>query len=488
MEQKRRQFRGGGVSLRITPRLAVSVGGGRSDAEQVFNVKSTGTLYFTNKRLIFYGIARSLTIDFAEITKLPLGPDHIQVQRENLPTEIFAFDSHWLAYERVRVLITRLWLCSTISLDNTHLKLGHESWDIPPLDSNHESADSEDAYSEEIESLHEAIDLSGTVSEVDLDTFESLVRKVRNFDGLPGTRPTYAHFLIDFSRDILIARIFDRYAKGELGVARVRDSIARIKSAQRLMSQHIVDFEVTAQQRMLAWPANHQLAGTDGPIGRLLEAQLSDPGFLGAGVGSEEPSEMERRQKASLLVFCLAFEAEAVAKSHHLTHLTDSQVLAYMAFREAGEETFGEYLDPGIAVELDRSTMFSAIFGKRSVALLDCFIRYMGELIPKEFEHYYYKTKTDIKLEIFHRARPQSSPIASYKEILRIADGLWAHTAKHAASAVHSHKANAKSVAPSLDLDLPVSYRLNRLKQLFDNNDITALEYQRQRQRILGEL
>ena len=242
MEKSRRKYSGAGISVRITKGITLRAGGGQSDPEEVFNTRSAGTLYFTNKRFIFHGSAKSTTIELSEIAQLPLGPDHFQVIRDNLPTEIFTFATHWLNSEKVRALVVRLWLSNAAGDSDEYITSEDSDWVEPDVE------DATDALSqqslEEIEALHGAIASEGVPTEADLSSFENLVNTVLAWDVLLEKKREYPHCLIDSSRSDLITRVFSAHEHRDISADFAKTILARLRASRRLVSPHVADFEI----------------------------------------------------------------------------------------------------------------------------------------------------------------------------------------------------------------------------------------------------
>ena len=200
----------------------------------------------------------------------------------------------------------------------------------------------------------------------------------------------------------------------------------------------------------------------------------------------EGGTEWLRKAQGREIIVSLIHESEALSKKHNIASLKDSQVFAYIAVRAAGEDTFAEYIDPDISLELYKSPMFGAAFGIKWLELVDEFVVNMGASIPKEFKTYYNTTRANIRPEIERRVRHRTSPITTYKEMVRVANELWIYLVTQ--SQTPASLESSVEEDPQAMTNKSISLRLGNLKRLFDNKEITELEYQRQRQRILGDL
>jgi len=100
----------GGASVRIASGLYLRGGASQSHGPQPTLI-SEGSAIFTNYRTKFVGTAKSISIEWKDVSEVEQGPDHLKIFREKGDTEILVIDETLLAWGGLRLgnLAARLW-------------------------------------------------------------------------------------------------------------------------------------------------------------------------------------------------------------------------------------------------------------------------------------------------------------------------------------------------------------------------------------------
>lgn len=477
-QKSRRTYKGGGLSVRVAKGVYLRAGGGQSDpSESVENI-SAGRLFVTTKRLVFHGHSKSTTLRLGDIANILHGPDHLQLIFEGAPTELFIIDQKLLKHEKVRQLISRVWL---VARDGGFIGLDQKS-----LPDEKGAQGRLEQLTEDIEKLSAEIEENSDTIDADLAKFSRIVNNMLEIESCKKSGFPDQRYRAHVPRGHLINRILDGELAGETSSAEADRQLDRIREIEKPIFPILTDVEIFNGQRMSQWLQNSTFDGQTGLAGQAFEYAidrqscydpLDDDGHESFLVNWDQQA---RTRKMGHTMITMFHDCEALANRSGIEDIHDEDLFTYVAAIAAAENICVERFGTEVWEEVNDAPVLAA--GTERLDLIHRFIAEISFEVNEAIEVNYLKMESSFDEEIRELLVESNDANSFYRNAIHAAEEFWVKVI----SALHAEDVFKPVTDESSDSD--IEQRLARLKSLFDKGAVSELEYQRQRQRILGEV
>lgn len=477
-QKSRRTYKGGGLSVRVASGVYLRGGGGQSDpSESVENI-SAGRLFVTTKRFVFHGDSKSTTLRLEDIANILHGPDHLQLIFEGAPTELFIIDQKLFNHEKVRQLISRVWL---VARDGGFIGLDQRS--LPVEKGTQERLE---RLREDIETLSKEIEENSDAIDADLEKFSEIVNNIREIGSTKARSPKGERYRAHVPRRHLIIRILDGMHAGETSSAEAESQFERIREIGKPIFPILTDVQIFKEQRMSQWLQNSTFYGQTGLAGQAFEIALDRQSFLDISeldVSDESWDAQTRTNKMGHTMITMFHDCEALAHRSGIEDILDEldkDFFAYVAAIAAAENICVERFGTEVWAEVNELVDCAA--GTERLDLIHRFIAEINAEVNEAVEGAYLRMESSFDEGIRELLVESNDANSFYRNAIHAAEEFWVKAISV------SHTENVSKPATNESSDSDIEQRLARLKSLFEKGAVSELEYQRQRQRILGEV
>lgn len=485
-QKSRRTYKGGGLTVRVASGVYLRGGGGQSNpTESVENI-SDGRLFVTTKRLVFHGHSKSITLRLGEVADILHGPDHLQLIFEDKPTELFIIDQKLFNHEKVRQLISRVWL---VARDGGFVGLDQKS----SLD-DMEVQERLERLRLELDELCDEVEERSSSIDSDLEKFSRIVTIIREIESTKEFGQTDERYKVHVPCRELIDRILQAKHAGETSSAETDSQLERVRKIEKTIFPILIEVHIFNEERMYQWPENSIFDGQTGLAGQAYEFAFDRQMSYDSSDDDELESFSEhwdlhaKTQKMGSTVVTMFHDCEALAIRSGIKPIYDEDVFAYITTIAAAEHICVERFGAKVWAEVDDSVGFAA--GTEKLDLIHRFMSELSSEVGQDLEGAFFDMETTFIEEIDKRLPESSDPKLFYRDSIHAAEEFWVTlvSASHAEVASELATEESERIIEEKSSDSDIEQRLAKLKLLLDKGAISELEYQRQRQRILGEI
>ncbi len=477
-QKSRRTYKGGGLSVRVGRGVYLRAGVGQSDpSESVENI-SAGRLFVTTKRFVFHGHSKSITLSLGDIANILHGPDHLQLIFEGAPTELFIIDQKLLNHEKVRQLISRVWL---VARDGGFIGLDQRS-----LPDEKGAQGRLEQLREDIEKLSAEIEENFDTIDADLAKFSRIVNNMLEIESCKKSGFPDQRYRAHVPRRQLIYRILDGKNSGETSSAEADRQFERIREIEKPIFPILTDVQIFNEQRMSQWLQNSTFDGQTGLAGQAYQFAfdrqiawdpIDDDGHDAFDVNWDRQA---RTQKMGHTMITMFHDCEALTHRSGIVDILDEDFFAYVAAIAAAENICVERFGTEVWEEVNESVDLAA--GSERLDLIHRFIADFSAEVNEAVEASYLNMESSFDEGIRELLVESNDANSFYRNAIHAAEEFWV-------ALISASQAEDVSKPTTHRLgDSDIEQRLARLKSLFDKGAVSELEYQRQRQRILGEV
>jgi hypothetical protein len=340
----------------------------------------------------------------------------------------------------------------------------------------------------EISELSDEISESCNSINTDLQKYLRMVTIIHEMESQKEFDPTDKRIYTLGPRLNLITRILDARYKSGTSSEETDSQLEKFREISKTTFPILTEVEIFNHQRMYQWPKTSNFEGQVGLAGQAYDfafdrQMYSEPwedndldSFLDGG-GVEE-----KTNKMGCVITNMFLDYEALVNRSGLEGDSDTNVFVYIAAIAAAEHICVERFGTKVWSEVDDSVGHAA--GTEKLEFIHRFMSELSSEIGENLEDKFFQMESSFAETIDKGLPENSDPNSLYVESIHAAEAFWVDVV----GLSQSEAGESEQVIEGRSGDPGIEQRLARLASLLDKGDISELEYQRHRQRILGEV